>query len=69
MGIRAELYQPGIQILEPELFNQFTTLHGLIMVFGAIMPAFVGFANWQVPLMIGAPHPLIARSFNGHIRT
>jgi len=25
------------------------------MVFGAIMPAFVGFANWQVPLMIGAP--------------
>jgi len=55
MGIRAELYQPGIQILEPELFNQFTTLHGLIMVFGAIMPAFVGFANWQVPMMIGAP--------------
>ena len=39
MGIRAELYQPGIQILEPELFNQFTTLHGLIMVFGAIIPA------------------------------
>jgi hypothetical protein len=29
-------------------------MHGLIMVFGAIMPAFVGFANWQIPLMIGA---------------
>ena len=41
MGIRAELFQPGIQILEPELFNSFTTLHGLIMVFGAVMPAFV----------------------------
>ena len=25
------------------------------MVFGAIMPAFVGFANWQIPMMIGAP--------------
>src|SRR4029077_20398413 len=29
-------------------------MHGLIMLFGAFMPAFVGFANWQIPLMIGA---------------
>ena len=43
--IRAELFQPGLQFVNPELFNQFTTMHGLIMVFGAIMPAFVGFAN------------------------
>src|SRR5215813_5071272 len=55
LTIRAELFQPGLQIVRPELFNQLTTMHGLIMVFGAIMPAFVGFANWQVPLMIGAP--------------
>ncbi len=54
LGIRAELFQPGLQFLEPEVFNSFTTLHGLIMIFGAIMPAFVGFANWQVPMMIGA---------------
>src|SRR3954466_10520761 len=52
--IRAELFQPGLQLVNPELFNQFTTMHGLIMVFGAIMPAFVGFANWMVPLQIGA---------------
>jgi cytochrome c oxidase subunit I len=39
----------------PEFFNQMTTMHGLIMVFGAIMPAFVGFANWMIPLQIGAP--------------
>ena len=32
-----------------------TTMHGLVMVFGAIMPAFVGLANWLVPMMIGAP--------------
>ncbi|MFY8191676.1 MAG: cbb3-type cytochrome c oxidase subunit I, partial [Limnohabitans sp.] len=43
--IRAELFQPGLQVVNPELFNQLTTMHGLIMVFGAIMPAFVGFAN------------------------
>ena len=54
LGIRAELFQPGLQVLQPEVFNSFTTLHGLIMIFGAIMPAFVGFANWQVPMMIGA---------------
>jgi cytochrome c oxidase subunit 1 len=52
--IRAELFEPGLQIMRPEFFNQLTTMHGLIMVFGAIMPAFVGFANWQIPLQIGA---------------
>ncbi|MEP7282346.1 MAG: cbb3-type cytochrome c oxidase subunit I, partial [Rubrivivax sp.] len=41
MLIRAELFQPGLQFFNPELFNQLTTMHGLIMVFGAIMPAFV----------------------------
>ncbi len=27
----------------------------------AIMPAFVGFANWQIPMMIGAPDMAFAR--------
>ncbi len=48
--LRTELFEPGIQFFQPELFNQFTTMHGLIMIFGAIMPAFVGFANWMIPL-------------------
>ncbi len=64
MGIRAELMKPGIQLLQPELFNSFTTIHALVMIFGAIMPAFVGFANWQVPLMIGAPDMAFARMNN-----
>ena len=62
--IRAELFQPGLQIVTPEFFNQMTTLHGLIMVFGAIMPAFVGFANWQIPMMIGAPDMAFPRMNN-----
>jgi len=64
MTIRAELFQPGLQFVRPEFFNQLTSLHGLIMIFGAIMPAFVGFANWQVPLMIGAPDMAFARMNN-----
>ncbi len=62
--IRAELFQPGMQIVDPNFFNMMTTLHGLIMVFGAIMPAFVGLANWQVPLMIGAPDMALPRMNN-----
>jgi cytochrome c oxidase subunit 1 len=64
LGMRAELFKPGLQIMDPELFNQFTTIHGLVMVFGAIMPAAVGFANWQIPLMIGAPDMAFARLNN-----
>jgi cytochrome c oxidase subunit I len=62
--IRAELFRPGLQFLRPELFNQLTTMHGLIMVFGAVMPAFVGFANWQLPMMIGAPDMAFPRLNN-----
>ena len=64
MLIRAELFQPGLQLVNPELFNQLTTMHGLIMVFGAIMPAFVGFANWMIPLQIGAADMAFARMNN-----
>jgi cytochrome c oxidase subunit I len=64
LTIRAELFMPGIQIVNPEFFNQLTTMHGLVMVFGAIMPAFVGFANWQIPMMIGAPDMAFARMNN-----
>ena len=55
MVIRAELFHPGLQLVEPLFFNQMTTVHGLIMVFGAVMPAFTGLANWLIPIMIGAP--------------
>src|SRR5467141_4753132 len=62
--IRAELFSPGLQFVDPDFFNQLTTMHGLIMIFGAIMPAFVGFANWQIPMMIGAPDMAFARLNN-----
>ena len=64
MLIRAELFQPGLQLFQPEVFNQLTTMHGLIMIFGAIMPSLVGFANWQIPLMIGAPDMAFPRLNN-----
>ncbi|MEZ7985413.1 MAG: cytochrome c oxidase subunit I [Pseudomonadales bacterium] len=62
--IRAELFQPGLQLVEPEFFNQMTTMHGLVMVFGAVMPAFVGLANWMIPMMVGAPDMALPRMNN-----
>jgi len=64
MVIRAELYQPGLQFVEPNFFNQMTTMHGLIMVFGAVMPSMVGLANWLIPMMIGAPDMALPRMNN-----
>ena len=64
MIIRAELYLPGEHLVNPDFYNQMVTLHGLIMVFGAIMPAFTGLANWMIPLMIGAPDMAMPRMNN-----
>jgi len=64
MIIRAELFVPGLQLVNPEFFNQMTTMHALVMIFGAVMPAFVGLANWMVPLMIGAPDMALPRMNN-----
>jgi len=62
--IRAELFEPGMQFVDPGFFNQMTTLHALIMVFGAVMPAFAGMANWMIPMMIGAPDMALPRMNN-----
>ncbi len=62
--IRLELFRPGLQFFAPELYNEFVSMHGLIMIFGAIMPAFVGFANWMIPLQVGAPDMAFARMNN-----
>lgn len=62
--IRVELFEPGKVIMNPEFFNQMTTMHGLIMVFGVIMPAMAGLANWMIPMMIGAPDMALPRLNN-----
>jgi cytochrome c oxidase subunit I len=62
--IRAELFEPGMQFVNPTFFNSMTTMHALVMVFGAVMPAFVGLANWQIPMMIGAPDMALPRMNN-----
>ncbi len=64
MVIRAELFQPGMQLVDPAFFNQMTTVHALVMIFGGVMPAFTGLANWLIPMMIGAPDMALPRMNN-----
>ena len=53
-AMRTELATPDPDFLNPELYNQFMTLHGTIMIFLWIVPAGAAFANYLIPLMIGA---------------
>ncbi|NIM95305.1 MAG: cytochrome c oxidase subunit I [Anaerolineales bacterium] len=55
MLIRAELVQPGIDLLDGTQYNRVMTNHGSIMIFLWILPVLAGLANYAVPLMIGAP--------------
>jgi len=65
MIMRGELATPGTagqcvqgyacaNFVSPQTFNEAFTMHGTVMVFLWIMPAFAGFGNYFVPLMIGA---------------
>lgn len=62
--VRAELMEPGLQFLDPSTYNEFMTMHALVMIFGAIMPGFVGLANWMVPMEVGASDLALPRVNN-----
>src|SRR5689334_17289097 len=52
--MRSQLAMPDNTLLSPEKFNQLMTLHGTTMIFLVLVPIWAGFANFLVPLMIGA---------------
>jgi cytochrome c oxidase subunit 1 len=53
--MRAELAQPGPQFLSADQYNQLFTMHGTIMLLFFATPILFAFANYIVPLQIGAP--------------
>jgi cytochrome c oxidase subunit 1 len=52
--IRLQLFTPNGSVLTAEQYNQLFTMHGTTMVFLVIMPLAAAFANYMVPLQIGA---------------
>jgi cytochrome c oxidase subunit 1 len=53
-AMRVQLAWSGLHVLPPATFNQLFTMHGTTMVFLVGIPIVFGFANYLVPLMIGA---------------
>jgi cytochrome c oxidase subunit 1 len=52
--MRLQLIGPHKDLVSPEVFNRMFTMHGTTMIFFVAMPLVFGFANYLVPLMIGA---------------
>ncbi len=53
--IRLELLYPGKTIIDPQTYNTFFTLHGIMMIFLFIIPGLPAvFGNFLLPIMIGA---------------
>src|SRR5207237_1963039 len=52
--IRIQLMYPHNDFVSPQVFNRMFTMHGTTMIFFVAMPVLFGFANYLVPLMIGA---------------
>jgi len=52
--MRTQLMQANEHVLSPQQYNELVTIHGTAMVFLVLVPILAGFANFLVPLMIGA---------------
>jgi cytochrome c oxidase subunit I len=52
--MRAQLATPEARLVDPKTYAQLFTMHGVTMIFLVAVPLLVGFANYLVPLMIGA---------------
>ncbi|HEX2164742.1 MAG TPA: cytochrome c oxidase subunit I [Thermoanaerobaculia bacterium] len=53
--VRLELLTPGLDMVEPDTFNRFFTMHGIVMVFFFLVPSIPAtLGNFLIPLMIGA---------------
>jgi cytochrome c oxidase subunit I len=52
--MRIQLIVPLNHFVSPQFFNQMFTMHGTTMIFFVAMPLVFGFANYLVPIMIGA---------------
>ncbi len=62
--MRSELARPGLQFLSTEQYNELFTMHGTLMLLLFATPIVFAFANYLVPLQIGAPDVAFPRLNN-----
>ncbi len=52
--IRLQLAVPNNELLSADFYNQVYTMHGTVMIFLVVMPIGAAFANYLLPLQVGA---------------
>jgi cytochrome c oxidase subunit I+III len=53
-AIRLQLARPNEHVLSPEAYDQVFSMHGITMIFLFVTPMLSGFANYFLPLQLGA---------------
>ena len=53
--MRAELSEPGLQLVSRQTYSELFTMHGTGMMFFFGTPVVIGLANYFIPLHVGAP--------------
>ncbi len=54
LAIRVQLATPNSDFLSADAYNRIFTMHGTVMIFLVVMPIGAAFANYLLPLQIGA---------------
>jgi cytochrome c oxidase subunit I len=54
LAMRLQLARPNLQIMGPETYDQFFSMHGMTMIWWYASPILSGFGVFMIPLMIGA---------------
>src|SRR5207247_11241451 len=63
LTLRSQLSVPDNSVLTAEIFNQFVTVHGLLMIFWVLSPFAFGFETYIIPFQF-CSCVLLFRSFN-----
>jgi len=54
MALRTELITPGAHFVNPQIYNAFISVHGMVMIVALIVAVAGPWANFVVPIMVGA---------------
>ncbi len=54
LTIRAQLANPNGNLVTSTVYNEFVTVHGLLMILWVLSPLAIGLANYLIPIQIGA---------------
>ena len=60
--MQLELSEPGLQVISPATYHHSVNYHGLFMLYGVVIPAFIGLVIWYLPGVLAAENILIPKA-------